>query len=52
MMKKPFAILPPWMMYFFLASHLAMWFVSFGQTYWIVRELQKDLRRLQDNKKI
>jgi hypothetical protein len=33
-------------------SHMAMWIVSFGQTYWIVHELRKDLRRLGFNKKI
>jgi hypothetical protein len=34
---------PPWMIWFFFLSHLAMWIVSFGQTFWIVHELKKEL---------
>jgi hypothetical protein len=37
---------PPWMIIFFLCSHLAMWVVSFAQTFWIVYKIKKENRVL------
>jgi hypothetical protein len=49
--KKPFLVAPPWMIFFFFISHTAMWFVSFGQTIWIVREVRKEIRVLYNKLK-
>lgn len=42
--RKPTMIVPPWMMWFFLVSHAAMWVVSNAQTFYIIYELKKEFR--------
>jgi hypothetical protein len=45
---RPRFYAPPWMIWFFLISHMAMWLVSFGQTLWIVSEVRKEVRSLKN----
>jgi hypothetical protein len=40
-MKKPFMVLSRGLVYFFVFSHIFAWFISFGQTIWIVSEIRK-----------
>lgn len=39
-MKKPFMVVPKWMVYFFLISHIAGWLMAWSQTIWIVVQLK------------
>lgn len=54
-MKNPkrirgFMLLPRWMGFFFVISHVTGWILANAQTIWIVRELKKEIRRLGFNK--